>query len=157
MGSLRLDLNKSSFSENQVLTLASILEREVKLDEDRPIVAEILLKRLEKGWPLQADATVQYVLGYQTETGAESGEIEGTWWKKDLTKGDLDVDSAYNTRLVEGLPPGPICNPGIKSIGAVLKPAAPTPYWYYLSDSEGNMHYAVTLEEHEQNTTTYLR
>ncbi|MCL5069396.1 MAG: endolytic transglycosylase MltG, partial [Actinobacteria bacterium] len=90
---------------NKVLILASIVEREAAREQDRPIIAGILLKRYKNGWPLQADATIQYALGYQSD--------EKTWWKKALTINDLRVDSPYNTYINPGLPPGPISNPGM--------------------------------------------
>lgn len=131
--------------DQQALIMASILEREALLDADRPIIAGLLLKRLNAGWPLQADATVQYVVGTPKE-----------WWPKNLTKEDLRLKSPYNTYLSRGLPPAPIANPGLATIKAVLQPQE-TDYWYYLSDNEGKMHYAKTIEEHNKNIEKYLR
>lgn len=133
---------------NEVITLASIIEREVKDDSDRVIVAGILLKRLRNNWPLQTDATIQYVLGYQPE--------EKTWWKKNLTLDDLAIESPYNTYKYVGLPPGPISSPGLSTIKAVTQPQQ-TSYWYYLSDKNGITHFAKTHEEQEQNIEKYLR
>lgn len=139
--------------EKQTLILASLVEREANHETDRPIVAGILLKRLEKGWPLQVDATVQYLVGSRScEVGRQSCE----WWPKELTREDLAVKSPYNTYLSSGLPPSPIANPGLASIKAVISPAR-TDYWFYLSDKEGKMHYAKTLEDHKQNIALYLR
>lgn len=133
---------------NNLITLASIVEREAKGDEDRKMVAGILLKRLRNDWPLQTDATIQYALGYQA--------AEKTWWKKNLTAEDLQIDSLYNTYTYTGLPPGPICSPGMSAIEAVASPKK-SEFWYYLSDEKGNLHYAVTQEEQEVNTEKYLR
>lgn len=133
---------------NKVITLASIIEREVKEDNDRAIVAGILLRRLEQGWPLQTDATVQYALGYQAK--------EKTWWKKELSLDDLKTDSLYNTYLNTGLPPGPISSPGLSSINAVVSPQK-SDFWYYISDLKGIIHYAKTEEEHNVNIEQYLR
>lgn len=133
---------------NEILTLASIIEREVKEDKDRVIVAGILLKRLREGWPLQIDATIQYALGYQPK--------EKTWWKKELTEEDLKIDSSYNSYINVGLPPGPISNPGLASITAVVKPQK-SQYWYYISDLNGKIHYSETDEEHQANIDKYLR
>lgn len=150
------DLIKASgMSLDDVVNLASIVERETQHEEDRALVAGILIKRMEKEWPIQADATLQYVLGFQTEADNKTGELKGSWWKKDLTKGDLALESPYNTRISGGLPPTPISNPGLTSIDAVLQPKS-SDFWYYLSDREGNMHYAVTLEEHAANIEKYL-
>lgn len=133
---------------NQVMTIASLVEKEARLDEDRKEVASIIYKRYVKDWALDIDATVQYAIGYQVG--------EKTWWKKDLTQADLNVDSPYNTRKKIGLPPGPICNPGLSSIVAAVEADASTPYWFYISDKTGKMHYTKTLEEHDAAIEKYL-
>jgi UPF0755 protein len=138
-----------NLTQEQVLILASLVEREAKYDADRKKVASILIKRLKNDWPLQVDATVQYALGYQPK--------EKTWWKKNLTAADLKIDSPYNTYKNPGLPPTPICNPGLSSIKAVVDADPNTQYWYYLSDKTGKMHYAKTLEEHNRNIEKYLQ
>lgn len=138
---------KNDLSLSQLVTLASIVERETRNDDERPIIAGILLKRLHEGIRLEADATIQYALGYQVE--------EKVWWKKVLTIDDLEVDSLYNTRKVVGLPPGPISNPGIASIKAVINQQE-TAYYFYLHDKEGKPHYAKTLDEHNENISKYL-
>lgn len=134
---------RKGFTKNQVLILASIVERETKQNQDRPIVAGILIKRWQNNWPLQADATLQYVKGNPDN-----------WWSIVVAK-DKQIESAYNTYKHKGLPPAPICNPGLDSIEAVIN-LQQTPYWFYLSDKEGNMHYAETSEEHNQNIVRYL-
>ncbi|KKU83389.1 MAG: Aminodeoxychorismate lyase [Microgenomates group bacterium GW2011_GWA2_47_8] len=133
---------------DEVIVLASIVEREGRTDEDRPVIAGILLKRLKADWPLQTDATLQYALGYQV--------YEKTWWKKVLTNDDKKIASPYNTYLHPNLPPKPIANPGLASIKAVIYPEDSN-YWYYLHDPRGSAHYARTIEEHEQNIASYLR
>ena len=138
---------KEGLNEGEVLILASIVEREAKYDEDRPIVAGILLNRIKQDMPLQADATVQYALGYQA--------AQKTWWKKDLTKEDLKIASPYNTYLNSGFPPTSISNPGLSTIRAAAQPAK-TDYLYYLSDKEGRMHYAQTFSQHTKNIQKYL-
>ena len=145
---MREDAKKTGLTWHEVVTLASIVEREGKSDEDRPVIAGILLNRLRDGWPLQADATLQYALGYQP--------FEKSWWKKSLTSEDKNVRSAYNTYRNPGLPPGPIANPGLASIKAVIYPAE-TDFWYYLHDEKGRAHYARTIEEHERNIAAYLQ
>lgn len=132
---------------DELITLASIIEREAKNDNDRQIIAGILLKRITNDWRLQTDATIQYALGYQIQ--------EKSWWKKNLTTEDLEIDSPYNTYIYVGLPPGPICNPGLSAINAVISPKNSS-YWYYLSDKQGNIHYATSIEEHKLNIETYL-
>lgn len=145
---IRRDAQKTGLSLDQVIILASIVEREGQSGEDRPVIAGVLLNRLKADWPLQADATLQYALGYQSR--------EKTWWKKTLFDEDKKVISPYNTYLHPGLPPKPISNPGIESISAVVYPKA-SDYWYYLHDPEGGVHFAKTIEEHNVNVATYLR
>jgi UPF0755 protein len=111
-------------------------------------VASVILNRFKAGMKLDIDATVQYALGYQP--------LEKTWWKKDLTQDDLKIDSPYNTYTNPGLPPGPISNPGLASIKAVVE-APETDYVFYVSDSSGKLHFAKTLEEHNENVRKYLQ
>lgn len=124
--------------------LASLVERETRGDEEKPIVAGILKKRLSAGWPLQLDATVQYALGSAEE-----------WWPN-TTLLDRKYPSPYNTYLVSGLPPSPICSPGLASLKAVLAPQD-SPFWFYLHDSNGQIHYAKTSSDHEQNIIEFIR
>ena len=138
----------------QTLISASIVEREAKFAEDRPIVAGIIFNRLDSGMPLQADATVQYAIA--TKHCSLNTDHCEEWWPKGLTKRDLQFDSPYNTYLYTGLPPAPICNPSLASIEAALNPQE-TDYWFYLSDRQGKMHYAKTLGEHNANIEKYLR
>ncbi len=140
---------KSKLTEKEVLILASLVEREARQPATREKIAGIILKRYQADWPLDLDATLQYVLGYQP--------LEKTWWKNNLTDEDKKIDSPYNTYKNKGLPPEPICNPSLSSIEAVLNANPKTPYWYYLTDNNGVMHYSVTLEEHEANVSKYLR
>lgn len=137
-----------NLKENEVIILASIVEKEARNKQDMQKVASIILKRYQNDWPLQVDATIQYALGYQP--------VEKTWWKKSLTKDDLEIKSAYNSYKNPGLPPTPICNPGLNAIEAVINADPTTPYWYYMSDKSGLMHYAVTLDQHNQNIDQYL-
>ncbi len=146
---LKQKAQAKGLSVDELIILASLVEKEARVDRDRPIVAGILLKRLRAGWPLQVDATVQYALGYQAD--------EKTWWKKNLTNADLKIDSPYNTYVNKGLPPAPICNPGLASIEAVVNAKENTPYWFYISDKSGKMHYAVTVEQQDANVKKYLQ
>lgn len=146
---MRADAAKNKISLAETINLASIVEREAAKEGDRAIVAGILLKRLQTpGWRLEADATLQYGLGYD--------KGEKTWWKRGITEDDLKSGSAYNSRLQAGLPPTPISSPGISSIKAAIYPQA-TEYWYYINDPTGAAHYAKTLEEHNANVQKYLR
>jgi UPF0755 protein len=134
-------------SEKEVVTLASIVEKEGR-GSDRPLVASVLLKRFKDSYPLQADATVQYALGYQPDIKK--------WWKPELSIDDLKIDSPYNTYQVTGLPPGPICSPGVSSINAVINADPNTPYRFYLHDKQGKVHPARNSTEHEDNIKKYL-
>lgn len=140
-------ISSTGLSFEQTLILASIVEREGRNDQDRPIIAGILLNRLNADWPLQADATLQYALGYQS--------FEKSWWKKELTEVDKSIKSTYNTYLYTGLPPAPIANPGLSSIQAAVNPIK-TDFWFYIHDKKGVVHYAKTIEEHNQNISLYL-
>jgi len=137
---------------NEVVTLASILERETLTPEERPVVAGIYFNRLSVGWPLQADATVQYALG----TNRCRGQIECAWWQPP-TRDEIDnLISPFNTYKNTGIPPSPISNPGLTSLRAIISPEE-TEYWYYIHDADGVIHYAKTLEEHNANISRYLR
>lgn len=140
---------RTKLTEKEVMILASLVEREARQPATREKIAGIILKRYLADWPLDLDATLQYALGYQP--------LEKTWWKNNLTDEDKKIDSPYNTYKNKGLPPEPICSPSLSSIEAVLNADPKTPYWYYLTDNNGVMHYAVTLEEHEENINKYLR
>ncbi|MBQ6296575.1 MAG: endolytic transglycosylase MltG [Selenomonadaceae bacterium] len=129
---MRVTAEKMGLSVYDLITLASLVEREVRYPEDRPIVAQVLLKRLKLNMPLQTDATLQYLM----DTPKVEVSIE-----------DTQIDSPYNTYQHTGLPPGPIANPGMASIEAVLHPSE-TDYLYFVADKLGHNHYAYTYEEH---------
>lgn len=157
--SLERDLAKSKLTKEEVVTLASILERETKTDEERPIVAGILLKRLETpGWLIQADATVQYAIGnlkcLPAQAGPKSKVQCPNWWPI-LTREDLEIDSPFNSYKYKPLPPTPIANPGFSSLSAAVNPEE-SDYWFYIHDNEGQIHYAKTLSEHNINISKYL-
>jgi len=145
-------VSTTSLSKKQTVTLASLVEREAKHQEDRPIIAGILLKRLKKGWPLQVDAAAQYIRA-NAECKMQNAKCE--WWPQ-VSKADLELASLYNTYENLGLPPAPICNPGLASLKAVANPQE-SEYWYYLADTSGKTYYAKTLEEHEENIEKYLQ
>lgn len=132
-----------------VLTLASIIEREAKVPEERPIMAQVFLKRLRLGLPLEADPTVQYALAEDPKSVAQFG-----YWKASLTDDDLEIDSPYNTYRVAGLPPTPIAAPRLDSIMAVIEPAD-TNYLYFVAKPDGSHAFAETLEEHQRNIEEY--
>ncbi len=134
----------------EMVTLASIVEREAVLPEERPLIASVFLNRLGAGWPLAADPTVQYGLGYDEQTGQ--------WWRTlyfdQLGVENLaEIDHPYNTYRYPGLPPGPICSPGLASIEAVAYPAD-TDYFYFIVNcqaDDGSHLFAATEEEHYAN------
>jgi len=136
----------TKLSKEQVVILASLLEREGKSANDMKTISSVLQNRLAMNMPLQVDATIQYMLGYQT--------IEHSWWKKNVSLDDLKIPSAYNTYLNPGLPPTPISNPGFTALSAALHPAD-TSYIYYISDKNGNLHFSKTLDEQNANIQKY--
>jgi UPF0755 protein len=144
---MKSQAERQKLSIDDVLIIASMVEREARRDVDRPVVAGIILNRLNENMMLNIDATIQYAIGYTQKDG---------WWRKELTQDDLKFQSLYNTYLHSGLPPAPISNPGIASIKAVIYPTK-TNYLYYITDLSGNMHYAKTLGEHNKNVNLYLR
>ncbi len=135
-----------------VIILASIVEREAVVPDERPIIASVYYNRLdpahveETALRLSADPTVQYAKGYDPQTG--------NWWNPMLPGEGQTIDSPYNTFRVQGLPPGPICSPGLASILAVLNPAQ-TDYLYFHAIGDGSHVFASTLEEHLKNQQQY--
>ncbi len=145
--------NDTGLDKNRVIILASLVEREVKNSDDRKIVSGILIKRLKNDWPLQVDASVQYAKANQI---CNPKSEACTWWPKVSAVDLKTIDSPYNTYLHKDLPPAPICNPSLDSLKSVVN-YQETKYWYYISDGQGKMHYAETLEEHNKNVDQYLR
>ena len=138
---IRTETESSGKNFAEILTMASIIEKEATGENDRKVISGILWNRISKKMPLQADATITYITGKSS---------------KEITLDDLKINSPYNTYIKQGLPPGPISNPGLASMDAVLNPA-PTKYLYYLHDSKGNVYYATTFEEHKANKAKYLK
>jgi UPF0755 protein len=135
---------RQDLSLYEAVTLASIIEKEAILDEEKPMIASVFFNRLAAGIRLETDPTVQYALGYQEETQS--------WWKSPLSGSDLGVESPYNTYSILSLPPTPICNPDLSSLRAVAFPAE-TPYYYFRAacDGSGRHNFAITYEEHLSN------
>lgn len=130
--SMRERAAEMGLSIADVVTLASLVEKEAQIDGDRPIIASVFFNRLKHGMPLQSCATIQYILGYP---------------KAELSIEDTQIQSPYNTYQHMGLPPGPISNPGSASINAVLYPAE-SDYLYFVADKNGAHHYSKTYQEH---------
>ncbi len=130
----------SKRTRSQIIIMASIIEKEARTSATRKMIAGILWSRLDKGMPLQVDASFAYLLDKASS---------------EITLDDLKIDSPYNTYKYKGLPPGAISNPGLDALTDALFPTD-SKYFYYLSDRDGNMHYAVTFEEHKKNKAKYL-
>jgi len=135
---------------HQTVTLASIVEREAVLPSERPLIAGVYLNRLRDGMKLQADPTVQYAVASLALPNLGTG----SYWKQSLSSNDLTVDSPYNTYRYTGLPPGPICNPGLASLMAVVE-AQKTDYYYFVARPDGSHDFSRTLEEHERKVRQY--
>jgi UPF0755 protein len=135
------EIEKSGKTIQEIIIMASLIEKEVKTKEEKELVSGILWKRLKNGIPLQVDATITYI------TGKKATKIP---------KEDLQIDSPYNTYKYKGLPPFPICNPGLESILAALYPKE-SDYWYYLSTPDGKTLFFKTLEEHNLAKAKYLK
>lgn len=133
----------TDLSEEQVLTLASIVEREAIVHDERPKIAAVYLNRFRIGKKLEADPTVQYALGYNLK--------ENRYWKKRLIYADLKTDSPYNTYRYEGLPPGPICNPSYESVKGVLNPEPDFDALYFVADTGGRHVFSKTFNEHRRH------
>lgn len=130
---------------HQAVTLASIVQREAMVEDEGPMIASVFYNRLAAGMNLDSDPTVQYALGYNT--------VQGTWWTNPLSLQDLEIGSPYNTYQFPGLPPGPICNPGMTAFQSVAYPAI-SPYYYFRARCDGSeLHnFAETFAEHLQNS-----
>jgi len=135
------EISSGNLNVHQIVTLASIVEKETSVASERPLIARVFLNRLENGMRLQSDPTVIY--GLENFTGS-------------LTKSDLKKATLYNTYVIKGLPPGPICNPGLASLKSVVSPAK-AKYLYFVSTNEGTHYFSTTLEEHNQAVKKYRK
>jgi UPF0755 protein len=137
---IKASMQQTGWSENDMLTLASIIEKEAMSDEERPVISAVYHNRLKLGMPLQADPTAIY--------GVKSSKIR-------ILSSDLKNRTPYNTYIIKGLPPGPIASPGLKSIQAALSPAK-VPYIYFVSRGDGTHIFTSTLPEHN-NAINHVR
>jgi UPF0755 protein len=138
---MRLDIKRRGRTIFDIVRMASIIEAEVPHSQDRPIVSDILWKRLERGMLLQVDSTLNYFTGNKSSA---------------LSEEELKIDSLYNTYKYPGLPPTPISNPGLEALKAAIYPQK-SPYWYFLSTPEGKTIFSKTLEEHKAAKAKYLK
>ena len=138
---MRAAIKKQGKTIYEVLTMASVVQKEAPTKDEMAMVADIFWRRYEKNWALQSCATVNYITG-KNDPG--------------VTADDKKIDSLYNTYKYPGLPLGAISNPGSGAIEATIYPKANN-YWYFMSDSDGVTHWARTLDEHNYNVAKYLR
>lgn len=141
LSKIEKDLKEKNMKLRDIIIMSSILEEEAASEKDWKIISGILWKRIDAKMPIQVDATLTYITG-KPSVG--------------LTDRDLALESPYNTYRNLGLPAGAISNPGFGAINAALNPEK-TPYWYYLSGNDGEIHYAKTFAEHKLNKNKYLR
>jgi len=141
---LREGIDRQGLSVYEAVTLASIVQREAVVADERAQIASVFLNRLQAGMKLDTDPSIQYALGFNP--------VQGTWWTNPLSVADLQIDSPYNTYLYAGLPPGPIANPSLSALRAVAFPAE-TPYYFFRARCDGSgLHiFSITFEEHLQS------
>ncbi len=145
------EVKTTNLSDNEVVILASLIEKEALGNDERPVIAGVIMNRLGSDWPLQIDASVQYQEGSRV---CKLSNPNCDWWPT-VTKESLEKTSPFNTYKNIGLPPSPIANPGLTSLMAASNPTA-TDYYFYLHDASGNIHFSKTLEEHNTNVRKYL-
>ncbi len=138
---LRAEIAASGRSIRDIVIMASVIEREVRGAEESALVSDIFWKRVDSGMGLEADSTVNYITGRS---------------KPSVSYAETRIDHPWNTYKYRGLPAGPIGNPGMTAILAAIRPKS-NPYWFFLTDKEGGVHYAKTLDEHNANKAKYLR
>ena len=138
---LTRETSRMGISESQAVILASIIEKETSVPEEKPLISAVFHNRLTRGMPLQSDPTVIY--GIKNFNG-------------NLTKEDLQRPTPYNTYVRTGLPPSPICNPGKDSLVAALHPA-PVPYLYFVSKNDGSHHFSFEIENHNRAVWNYQK
>lgn len=132
-------------TKEQAVTLASIVEKETAVPEERPLIASVFINRLKKGMRLQSDPTIIYGIA------GGKGRLD-----RSLTRADIETETPYNTYRIKGLPPGPIANPGRAALEAVLNPT-PTEHLYFVADGSGGHAFAATLEEHNRNVSKWRK
>ena len=141
---IRNGFESQGMTLGQAVILASMVQKEAVVSDEMPVIASVFYNRLQNGMRLESDPTAQYALGYIAS--------QKTWWKNPLNQSDLKVNSPYNTYIVTGLPPGPICDPGLAALKAVAFPAQ-TSYYYFRArcDGSGRHNFSATYDEHIKN------
>lgn len=156
-GKVENEVHIENASVHQIVTMASIVQREATLVEEMPKIAAVFWNRTKPEFisetgngRLEADPTVQYALGYS--------EVEQTWWRKDLTLENLQIDSPYNTRKNPGLPPGPIASPGLAALQAAAQPDESADYLYFVAScqQDGTHNFATNFADFQQFEAEYL-
>lgn len=137
-----MDLSNSKLDEHELITLASIIEKETGAVHERPTISAVLHNRLKRGMRLEVDPTVIYGMGEK--------------YKGNITKGDLETPTPYNTYIISGLPPGPIASPGLGSITAALEPSE-SKFLYFVAKGDGTHEFSKTYREHLRNVRKYQR
>lgn len=137
---MKKEIAANNQSIYQFVTLASLVEKEAKYDEDRPLISSVFLNRLDRHMKLQSDASISYAMGTH---------------KAAYSIAETKYDSPYNTYLYEGLPPGPIANPGMACMDAILQ-APKTSYFYFVADKDGHNYFAMTYEDHMKNVEEHM-
>lgn len=140
-----IGLNSNSPRLREIVTIASLIEREALKDSEKVLISSVIANRLEKSMALDIDATLQYVKGKDSS---------GKWWSIPTVE-DRELNSPYNTYRNAGIPLGPIANPGLEAIKAAYIPAKSN-YYFYIHDVQGNVHFAENLSKHNQNVEKYL-
>ncbi len=137
-------LSEQGLGLQEAIILASIVEREAVIVDEMPLIASVFLNRYNMGMKLDSDPTVQFAIGFNAR--------QASWWSNPLTSEDLQIDSPYNTYLYSGLPPTPICNPGVEAINAVAFPQI-SPYYYFRAkcDGSGLHNFAENYDQHLNN------
>ncbi|MFH1790138.1 MAG: endolytic transglycosylase MltG [bacterium] len=138
---MRLEINKQGKNLFQILTMASLIEREARSQEEMEIISDIFWRRLNRNWALQSCASVNYITGKNVPY---------------VSAQDTEIDSPYNTYKYPGLPLGPIGNPGLSAIKAAIYPSKNN-YWYFMTGNDGIMRYASKLDQHNSNVYKYLK
>jgi UPF0755 protein len=146
-----LSIDPSELS--RVIVIASLIQREAGNVSEMPLISGVIDNRIKSGWPLQIDATVQYV---KSSLSCQKTPLSCTWWPSNITRSDIGLDSPYNTYKYPTIPPRPIANPGFDALKSAAEPVK-TDYFFYLHAPNGQIHFSKDLQGHNQNVCQYLK